>query len=78
MEGGVPESGPVPDEDLDDVDTGRGQGQHPLPDMRGDPAAGYAILVPDLELEKALSLPRDRKILFRNGGIRVAAIIRRP
>jgi len=44
--------------------------------IRGDPAAGYAILVPDLELEKALSLPRDRKILFRNGGIRVAAIIR--
>jgi len=45
--------------------------------IRSDPGAGYAIIVPGLELEKVLSLPRDRKILFQNGGIRVAAILRR-
>lgn len=38
--------------------------------------AGYAIIVPGLECEKALGLPYDRKILFMNGGIRVAALIR--
>jgi putative N6-adenine-specific DNA methylase len=36
----------------------------------------YAIIVPGLEIEKALSLPRDRKILFQNGGIRVAVIVK--
>ncbi len=36
----------------------------------------YAIIVPGLEIEKALSLPRDRKILFRNGGLRVAVIFK--
>ena len=46
--------------------------------IRNDPAAGYAIVVPDLELEKVMSLPRDEKILFRNGGLRVAVVIRRP
>ena len=45
--------------------------------IRRDPGAGYAIIVPELELERALSLKRDRKILFMNGGIRVAAIIQR-
>ncbi len=37
---------------------------------------GWCVIVPGLELEKALSLPYDRKILFMNGGIRVAALIR--
>lgn len=37
---------------------------------------GYAIIVPGLETEKALSLPHDRKVLFMNGGIRVAALFR--
>jgi putative N6-adenine-specific DNA methylase len=46
--------------------------------IRSDPGAGYAIIVPELELEKVLSLPREKKILFRNGGIRVAAIVHRP
>ncbi|MBN2345815.1 MAG: hypothetical protein JXO51_05435 [Candidatus Aminicenantes bacterium] len=36
---------------------------------------GYAIIVPGLENEKALGLPHDRKILFRNGGIGVALLI---
>ncbi len=40
------------------------------------PRCGYAVIVPGLELEKVLSLPHDRKILFMNGGIKVAAIIR--
>jgi len=39
-------------------------------------SCGYAIITPGLEYEKILSLPYDRKILFMNGGIRVAAIIR--
>lgn len=39
-------------------------------------ACGYVIIVPGLELEKILSLTYDRKILFRHGGIGVAAIIR--
>ncbi len=34
----------------------------------------YAVIVPGLEIEKALSVPRDGKILFQNGGLRVAAI----
>jgi len=37
---------------------------------------GYAIIVPGLELEKVLSLPHDKKILFRNGGIPVSLLIR--
>lgn len=36
---------------------------------------GYAIIVPGLELEKALGLPHEKKILFHNGGIPVALII---
>jgi putative N6-adenine-specific DNA methylase len=36
---------------------------------------GYAIIVPGLELEKVLSLPYDKKILFRNGGIPVSLLI---
>jgi len=32
--------------------------------------------VPALDLEKTMSLSYDRKILFMNGGIRVAALIR--
>jgi len=36
---------------------------------------GYAVIVPGLELEKALSLPHEQKILFRNGGIPVALLI---
>jgi len=43
--------------------------------IRRDPGAGHAILVPSLELEKALALHRDRKILFRNGGLRVAVVL---
>jgi len=37
---------------------------------------GYAIIVPGLELEKALGLPHDKKILFHNGGIAVALLIK--
>ena len=37
---------------------------------------GYAILVPGLEIEKILSLTYNRKVLFMNGGIRVALLIR--
>jgi putative N6-adenine-specific DNA methylase len=37
---------------------------------------GFAIIVPGLELEKALGLPHEKKILFRNGGIGVALLIR--
>jgi len=36
---------------------------------------GYAIIVPGLEIEKALGLPHEKKILFHNGGIPVALII---
>lgn len=36
----------------------------------------YAIIVPGLENEKALGLPHDRKILFHNGGIGVALLIK--
>jgi putative N6-adenine-specific DNA methylase len=44
--------------------------------IRGDFAGcGYAIIVPGLELEKVLSLPYDKKILFRNGGIPVSLLI---
>jgi len=34
------------------------------------------VIVPGLELEKAIALPYNRKILFMNGGIRVAALIK--
>jgi len=44
--------------------------------MRHRYRGAYAIIVPGLEIEKALSLPRDRKILFQNGGIRVAVIFK--
>ncbi|MCU0844769.1 MAG: hypothetical protein MUC76_07575 [Spirochaetes bacterium] len=37
----------------------------------------YCVIVPGIEIEKALSLPWDRKIVFMNGGIRVAAVIKR-
>lgn len=40
-------------------------------------SCAYCIIVPGIEIEKALSLPRDRKIVFMNGGIRVAAVIKR-
>jgi putative N6-adenine-specific DNA methylase len=44
--------------------------------IRGDFAGcGYAIIVPGLELEKVLSLPYDKKILFNNGGIPVSLLI---
>lgn len=47
--------------------------------IRGDFAdCGYAIIVPGLELEKVLSLPYDKKILFRNGGIPVSLLIHHP
>ncbi len=36
----------------------------------------YCVIVPGIEIEKALSLPWDRKIVFMNGGIRVAAVIK--
>jgi putative N6-adenine-specific DNA methylase len=36
---------------------------------------GYAVIVPGLELEKALGLPHEKKILFHNGGIPVALLI---
>ncbi len=39
---------------------------------------GYAIIVPGLEIEKALGLPHEQKILFRNGGIGVALLIHNP
>ncbi len=39
---------------------------------------GFAIIVPGLELEKALGLPHEKKILFRNGGIAVALLIHSP
>ncbi len=37
---------------------------------------GWAIIVPGLENEKALGLPHDKKVLFRNGGIAVALLIK--
>ncbi len=37
---------------------------------------GYAIIVPGIEIEKALSLTYNRKVLFMNGGIRVALLIK--
>lgn len=36
---------------------------------------GYAIIVPGLEIEKALGLPHEKKIVFHNGGIPVALLI---
>jgi putative N6-adenine-specific DNA methylase len=35
----------------------------------------FAIIVPGPEIEKALSLPHEKKVLFRNGGIGVALLI---
>jgi putative N6-adenine-specific DNA methylase len=37
---------------------------------------GYAIVTPSLEHEKILSLPYDKKVLFWNGGIKVALIVK--
>jgi putative N6-adenine-specific DNA methylase len=37
---------------------------------------GIAIIVPDKECEKALSLKYDRKISFTNGGLRVSVLFR--
>jgi len=45
---------------------------------RDFPGCGYAVIVPGLELEKALGLPHEKKILFRNGGIPVALVIHTP
>ena len=45
-----------------------------LRDEYGD--CGYAVIVPGLELEKALSIHYDRKYLFMNGGIRVALLVK--
>jgi putative N6-adenine-specific DNA methylase len=45
---------------------------------RDYPGCGYAIIVPGLELEKALGLPHEKKFLFRNGGIGVALLIHSP
>ena len=42
--------------------------------IRNHYQGAYAVIVPGLEVEKALSLSRDRKILFQNGGLRVAVI----
>ncbi len=42
----------------------------------GYSGCGWCVIVPGLELEKALALPYNRKILFMNGGIRVAALIK--
>jgi putative N6-adenine-specific DNA methylase len=39
-------------------------------------SCGHAIIVPGLELEKALGLPHEQKILFHNGGISVALLIK--
>lgn len=44
--------------------------------IRGYAGCGYAIIVPALDLEKTMSLSYDRKILFMNGGIRVAVIVK--
>jgi len=38
----------------------------------------WAVLVPGLELEKALGIPHQRKIPFRFGGLGVALLVRRP
>ena len=44
--------------------------------IRGDfTGCGYAIIVPGLELEKVLSLPYEKKVLFRNGGIPVSLLV---
>ena len=37
---------------------------------------GYAIITTSIENEKVLSLPYDKKIVFKNGGIKVAVIIK--
>jgi putative N6-adenine-specific DNA methylase len=42
----------------------------------GYSGCGWCVIVPGLELEKALALPYDRKILFMNGGVRGAAPIK--
>ena len=39
-------------------------------------SCAYCVIVPGFEVEKALSLSWDKKIIFMNGGIRVAAIIK--
>lgn len=38
----------------------------------------YAVIVPGLEVEKALSVSRNAKILFQNGGLGVAVILHTP
>ena len=37
---------------------------------------GYAVITPGVEYEKILSVPYNRKIVFKNGGIRIAVIIK--
>lgn len=45
--------------------------------IRADyPCCGYAIIIPGVETEKILSLTYDKKIIFINGGIKVAVIIK--
>lgn len=45
--------------------------------LRERPRAGFAVLVPGLDLEKVLSVGWDKKVLFRNGGLGVALLVRR-
>jgi putative N6-adenine-specific DNA methylase len=40
------------------------------------PHAGYAVIVPGENFEKALGLEYDQKISFSNGGIRAAVLIK--
>ena len=59
-------------QDVDIVSLYRRIGDRVRRDYAG---CGYAIIVPGLELEKALGLPHEQKILFHNGGISVALLI---
>ena len=45
--------------------------------LQGDFAhCGYAVIVPGIEAEQAFNCRYDRKVLFMNGGIRVAVLFR--
>jgi putative N6-adenine-specific DNA methylase len=39
-------------------------------------SCGYAIITPSVEMEKIMSLPYDKKIMFKNGGINTAVVIK--
>ncbi len=39
-------------------------------------SCGYAIITPSVEMEKIMSLPYDKKVLFKNGGINTAVVIK--